>query len=77
VPGQRGRRVRTWVAPGVCRSGRDVGPRGERLEASWSTVRSCYGAREGTRGSGSLGQGSKEHVTSWSVTAPLYLRVQQ
>jgi hypothetical protein len=56
------------VAPGVRRSGRDAGPRGERLEASRSTVRSGYGAREGMWGSRSLGQGSKEHVTGWSVT---------
>jgi hypothetical protein len=56
------------AALGVRGSGRGVCPRGERLERVRSAVRSGYGAGEGTWGSGSLGQGSEEHVTSWSVT---------
>jgi hypothetical protein len=56
------------AAPGVRRSGWDASPRGERLGRVRSTVRNGYGAGEGTWGSGSLRQGSKEHVTSWAVT---------
>jgi hypothetical protein len=56
------------VALCIHRSGRNAGPRGERLGRVWSAVWSGYGAGEGTWGSGSLGQGSEEHVTSWSVT---------
>jgi hypothetical protein len=56
------------VAPGVRRSGQGACPTGEKLGRVRSTVRSGYGAREGTWESRSLGQGSKEHVTSWSVT---------
>jgi hypothetical protein len=61
-------RMKCGVAPGVHGSGRGACPRGERLEASQSAVQRGYGAGEGTRGFGSLRQGSKEHVTSWSVT---------
>jgi hypothetical protein len=60
------------AAPGVHRSGQEACPRGERLEASGSTVWSGYSARERMWGSGSLGQGSKEHVTSWSVTTNVH-----
>jgi hypothetical protein len=56
------------AALSVRRSGWDAGPRGKRLEASRSAVQRCYSTAEGTWGSGSLRQGSKEHVTSWSVT---------
>jgi hypothetical protein len=56
------------AALGVCRSGRDEGPRGKRLGQVRSTVRSGYSAGKGMWGSGSLRQGSEEHVTSWSVT---------
>jgi hypothetical protein len=57
------------ATPGVCRSSQDVGPRGKRLGQVQSVVQSGYGAREGMWGSGSLRQGSEEHVTGWSVTA--------
>jgi hypothetical protein len=61
-------RMRHGAAPGVHGSGQGACPRGERLEASRSAVQRGYSAGEGTQGSGSLRQGSKEHVTSWSVT---------
>jgi hypothetical protein len=35
-------------------------------------VQSGYSTREGTWGSGSLEQGSKEHVTGWSVTTIMH-----
>jgi hypothetical protein len=59
------------AAPSVRRSGWDAGPRGERLGRVQSAVWSGYGAGEGTWESGSLGQGSKEHVTGWSVTGTM------
>jgi hypothetical protein len=60
--------IRREVAPGGHGSGRDAGPKDKRLEASQSLVRRCYSTGEGTWGSRSLGQGSKELVTGWSVT---------
>jgi hypothetical protein len=69
VPGGCGEWDETWAAPGVRGSSQGAGPRGERLGRVRSAVWSGYGAGEGTWGSRSLGQGSKERVTSWSVTA--------
>jgi hypothetical protein len=60
--------IRCEVAPGGHGSSRDAGPKGKKLEASQSLVQRCYSTGEGTWGSGSLGQGSKELVTRWSVT---------
>jgi hypothetical protein len=54
---------RRGAAPSVRRSGWDAGPRGERLGQVWSVVWSGYGARKGMWVSGSLRQGSEEHVT--------------
>jgi hypothetical protein len=60
--------MRREAAPGARRSGWDVGPRGERLGQVRSVVWSGYSAGEGMWESRSLGQGSKEYVTGWSVT---------
>jgi hypothetical protein len=57
------------AALGVSRSSQDAVPRGERLGQFRSTVQRCYGTGEGMWESGSLRQGSEEHVTGWSVTA--------
>jgi hypothetical protein len=60
------------AALGVHRSGQDVGPREERLEGSQGTVRRRYSAGGRMWESGSLGQGSEEHVTGWSATKSLH-----
>jgi hypothetical protein len=52
----------------VSRGGRSGYPIGGRLGQVRSTVQRRYGAGEGTWGSESLGQGSKELVTSWAMT---------
>jgi hypothetical protein len=60
--------MRRGAAPSVRRSGRGACPRGERREASRSTVRRRYGAGEGTWGVREPWTGVRGHVTGWSVT---------
>jgi hypothetical protein len=60
------------AALGLHGSGRGRYPIGKRLGQVWSAVQSGYSTREGMWGSGSLRQGSKEHVTGWSVTTIMH-----